>query len=89
MSEDLDGIRKGLSQLRSNFSPQDPQQQVVDQLESHISEMMSQLMDRDRGERGERGERERERAGSPSTRRNRRHVSSCSHSGWRMGVCKV
>ena len=69
MSEDMDGIRKGLSHLRSNFSPQDPQQQVVDQLETHISEMMSQLMDR---------ERDRDRAGSPPTRRNRRHVS-CMH----------
>ena len=56
----MDGIRKNLSQLRSNFSPQDAQQQIVDQLESNISEIMAQLMDR---------------AGSPSGRRNRRHVS--------------
>ena len=56
----MEGVRKALGQLRSNFSPQDSQQQVIDQLETSISEILSQLLDR---------------AASPSTRRNRRHVS--------------
>lgn len=58
----MDGIRKGLGQLRSSFSPQDSQQQVIDVLEHGISEMMTQLMDR---------------SGSPSGKRSRRHVSTC------------
>ncbi len=64
VSDEMDGIRKGLSQLREGFSPHDSQQQVIDTLEQNISEMMSQLMDR---------------SSSPSGKRTqRRHVRKCS-----------
>ena len=50
----MDGIRKGLSQLRDSFPPQDAQQQVIDALEHNISEMMAQLMDRPSSPSGKR-----------------------------------
>ena len=56
----MDGIREGLSSLRSAVPAQDPQQSTIDTLEKSISEVMAKLM---------------ERAGSPSGKRSRRHVS--------------
>ena len=62
-SEDTDNIREGLGQLRACLPPQDPQQLTIDTLERSISEMMSRLL---------------ERAGSPSGKKSRRHVSVCA-----------
>ena len=60
VSEEADGIRESLSQLRQSIPAQDSQQAAIDQLEKHISELMSKLM---------------ERSSSPSGKKSRRHVS--------------
>ena len=63
VSEEADGIRESLSQLRQSIPAQDSQQGAIDQLEKHISELMSKLM---------------ERSSSPSGKKSRRHVSHIS-----------
>ena len=63
VSEEADGIRESLSQLRQSIPAQDTQQGAIDQLEKHISELMSKLM---------------ERSSSPTGKKSRRHVSCLS-----------
>ena len=60
VSEEADGIRESLSQLRQSIPAQDSQQAAIDQLEKYISELMSKLV---------------ERSSSPSGKKSRRHVS--------------